>query len=263
MSDISVLTWVLRRERWIVIGGLIAVIGLSWLYLFQHSRMDIQAKGEMAMAMGPMAWSPGHFALILIMWMVMMAAMMLPSAAPAILLYLTITRRRRLKGAAAPAAGFFALGYGIVWAVFSLLATTLQWGLDRTLWLSPRVEITSVVMAGTMLIAAGLYQWSPLKHACLRQCQSPLDFLAVRWREGALGALGTGARHGLFCLGCCWLLMLLLFVGGAMNLFWAAGIALYVLVEKLTPQGRTLSRVAGVFLILWGVAALANAFENS
>lgn len=263
VSYASILTSVLQRDRWIVIGGLAAVIALSWLYVFQQTGMDMQAMGDMAMPMGPVPWSSGHFAVIVIMWIVMMGAMMLPSATPAILLYATITRRRRQKGAAAPAAGLFALGYAAVWGVFGVLAATLQWGLDRALLLSPQMATTSVAVAGIVLIAAGLYQWSPLKQACLRQCRSPLDFLLIHWRDGARGAVAMGGRHGLFCLGCCWVLMLLLLVGGAMNLLWVAGIALYVLVEKLAPQGQTLSRAAGVLLTLWGVAVLANRFANS
>lgn len=258
MSDTSVLTSVLLRDRWIVIGGLVAVIALSWRYLFQQSSLNMQAMGDMAMPVGPVAWSSGYFAVVVIMWIIMMAAMMLPGATPAILLYATITRRRRQNGAAAPATGLFALGYAVVWAVFGLLAATLQWGLERALLLSPRIATTSIVVAGIVLIAAGLYQWTPLKQACLRQCQSPLVFLLLHWRDGGRGSLTMGARHGLLCLGCCWMLMLLLFVGGAMNLLWVAAIALYVLVEKVAPQGHTLSRATGVLLTVWGVAVLAN-----
>lgn len=262
MSDTPVLTSVLRRDRWIVVGCLLAAVALSWRYLFQRTGMDMQAMGDMAMPMGPMPWSLGYFAIIVVMWVVMMAAMMLPSATPVILLYATMTRRRREQGAAAPGAGLFALGYVVVWAVFGVLAATLQWGLDAALLLSPTMATTSVALAGLVLVAAGLYQWSPLKQACLRQCRSPLDFLLVHWREGGRGALVMGVRHGLFCLGCCWVLMLLLFVGGVMNLLWVAGIALYVLIEKVVPQGQVLSRAMGVLLILWGVAVLSSGFAN-
>ncbi|QRM35317.1 DUF2182 domain-containing protein (plasmid) [Microvirga sp. VF16] len=220
--------------------------------------MDMQAMGDMAMPMAPMPWSPGYFALIVAMWIVMMAAMMLPSAAPVILLYATIARRRRQQGAAAPAAGLFALGYVVVWAVFGLLAATLQWGLDAALLLSPLMATTSVAVAGLVLVAAGLYQWTPLKQACLRQCRSPLDFLLGDWREGSRGAVAMGTRHGLFCLGCCWMLMLLLFVGGVMNLLWIAVLALFVLIEKAAPGGHWIGRAAGAVLTAWGGAALLS-----
>ena len=150
----------------------------------------------------------------------------------------------------------------MVWAAFSLLATTPQWALDRALLLSPVMATTSVALAGLVLIAAGLYQWTPLKQACLRQCRSPLDVLIVHWREGAGGATIMGARHGLFCLGCCWVLMLLLFVGGVMNLLWVAGIALYVMIEKLAPGGAAVSRALGLLLMLWGLAVLGASFND-
>ncbi|WP_445504678.1 DUF2182 domain-containing protein [Microvirga sp. G4-2] len=258
MSETSVLASVLRRDRLIVIGGLLGVVALSWLYLFQRTGMDMQAMGDMVMPMTPMPWPPGYFGLIVAMWVVMMAAMMLPSAAPVILLYATIARRRRQQSAAAPAAGFFALGYVAVWAVFGLLAATLQWGLDAALLLSPLMATTSVAVAGLVLVAAGLYQWTPLKQACLRQCRSPLDFLLVHWRAGARGAVAMGARHGLFCLGCCGILMLLLFVGGVMNLLWIAVLTLVVLIEKTAPGGHWIGRAAGAALMAWGGATLLS-----
>lgn len=262
MTETSVLASVLRRDRWIVTGGLLVVVAMSWLYLWQRAGPDMGAMGDMAMLMGPVPWSPGDAAVVAAMWVAMMAAMMLPSATPAILLFAVLTRRRREQGSAAPGAGLFALGYVLVWAVFGLLATTMQWGLDAALLLSPAMATTSVALAGLVLVTAGLYQWSPLKQACLRQCRSPLDFLLVHWRKGARGAVAMGVRHGLHCLGCCWMLMLLLFVGGVMNLAWVAGIALYVLIEKVAPQGRGLSRAAGALLILWGVAVLGNGFAK-
>lgn len=262
MSDTQVLTSVLRRDRWIVTGGLLAVVALSWLYLVQQSDMAMPSMGDMAMPMAPMAWTPGYFALILLMWTVMMAAMMLPSAAPVILLYATIVRQRRLKGAAVPGAGLFVSGYIFLWAAFSLIATSLQWALDRAALLSPQMATTSVAVAGFVLIAAGLYQWTPLKQACLRQCRSPLDFLMTNWREGAWGAMVMGARHGLFCLGCCWVLMLLLFVGGVMNLLWVAALALFVLVEKTAPGGPWVGRALSVPLVVWGVAVLGHGVAN-
>ncbi len=201
MSEASSLDYILRRDRAVVIGGLLGVILLAWLYLLQGAGMDMHTMGGMIMPMAT-SWSPGYFALLVVMWAVMMAAMMLPSAAPMILLYNVIARRRRAQGEAVAGAGVFALGYIAVWAAFSVTATTLQWGLDAAALLSPTMATTSVAVAGVVLVAAGAYQWTPLKQACLRQCQSPLGFILGNWREGTRGTLIMGLRHGLFCLGC-------------------------------------------------------------
>ncbi len=258
MSEVSALEYMLRRDRAVVIGSLLSVILLSWLYLVQGAGMDMQSMGDMAVPMAMTSWSPGYFALLVVMWAVMMTAMMLPSAAPMILLYATIARRRRTQGNTVAGAGVFALGYVAVWAAFSLTATTLQWGLDAAALLSPAMATTSVVTAGIVLVVAGVYQWTPLKQACLRQCQSPLSFILGNWCEGAHGALTMGLRHGLFCLGCCWMLMLVLFVGGVMNLFWIASLALFIMVEKTAAGSQWLSRAAGAGLIAWGGATLLS-----
>lgn len=255
----SILASTLRRDRWVVVGSLSAVVAVSWLYLLWGAGMDMQAMSDMATPMTPRPWSLGYSALIAAMWLVMMAAMMLPSAAPAILLYDTIARQRGLQASIVPQAGFFTLGYLIVWAAAGLLGAVLQWILDKALLMSPHMATTSVAVAGSTLIAAGLYQWTPLKQACLRQCRSPFDFLLGNWREGPRGAVTMGVRHGLFCLGCCWMLMLLLFVGGVMNIFWVASLTLFILAEKLVPVGRRLSQVAGAVLIVWGGAVLVSA----
>jgi len=152
----------------------------------------------------------------------------------------------------------FALGYLLVWCGFSLAATLLQWGFDNAGLLSEKMAFANAVLTSTVLIAAGVYQWTPLKDACLRHCRSPSEFLFRHLRLGLLGAVGTGVRHGLFCLGCCWMLMALLFVGGLMSLAWVGAIALFVLVEKTMPWGDRMSRFSGVLLILWGVANLVR-----
>jgi len=249
----------LRRDRVLVVFCLLLAIVLSWSYLLSGAGM-MQEMGDMLMPMSSGPWTPAHVALVLVMWAVMMAAMMLPSAAPMILLYATIARRRSERGQPASAANAFAFGYLAVWAAFSLAATALQFGLEQAALLSPMMESTSTVLAGAVLIANGLYQWTPLKQACLRHCRSPLDFIVTRWRPGAGGAFLMGLDHGAVCVGCCWLLMLLLFVGGVMNLAWIAGIALFVLIEKLSPAGHWIGRGAGVVLVAWGVAILFASF---
>lgn len=245
----------LRHERLLVVGGLLAAIVLSWSYLLAGAG-TMQEMDGMIMPMSGGPWTAGHALLMLAMWAVMMAAMMLPGAAPMILLYATIARGRRARGERTGSAGIFALGYVMVWSGFSIGAVALQYALEQAALLSSMMETTSVALAATVLIAAGVYQWLPLKQACLRRCRSPLDFMLTRWREGTRGAFLMGATHGVYCVGCCWMLMLLLFVGGIMNLAWIAALALFVLVEKLVPAGHWIGRIAGVALVAWGIATL-------
>jgi predicted metal-binding membrane protein len=252
----SVLEAALRRDRIIVISALVAVVVLAWGYLLVGAGMSTHEMTGMPMSRHQ-SWTLGYVAVVLVMWAVMMAAMMLPSAAPMILLFAAIARRRQTAGNTPADAGVFGLGYVAVWAAFSLIAVALQFGLDQAALLSPMMNTTSRALAGTVLIGAGVYQWTPLKQACLRRCRSPLDFLMTEWREGRMGAFVMGLRHGGYCLGCCWVLMLLLFVGGIMNIGWIAGIAMFVLVEKLTPPGHWIGRGAGVALMVWGLATLA------
>lgn len=208
---------------------------------------------DMAMsAMQPMAWTAGTAALMFFMWWIMMVAMMLPSAAPMILLFAAVNRKQRDKGSPYAPTGIFAVGYLAVWGIFSLLATAAQWGLESSEFLSSMMVGTSVVLGAVLLIAAGVWQLTPLKHACLKHCRSPIHFLSHHWRKGRLGAFRMGVEHGAFCLGCCWFLMALLFYGGVMNLYWIVGLALFVLLEKVLPGGHRLGGVAGVGLVAWG-----------
>ena len=184
-----------------------------------------------------------------------MTAMMLPSAAPMILLFATINRRRSATGTPY-ATGLFALAYLSLWAAFSLAATCAQWGLEHARLLSATMATASTSLAGAVFLLAGVYQLTPLKQACLRRCRSPLEFLSHYWQGGALGAFRMGLRHGLFCLGCCWAMMALLFVGGLMNVLWIAALALCVLAEKVVPAGSLLGQAGGVALILWGGVTL-------
>jgi predicted metal-binding membrane protein len=249
----------LRHDRALVAAGLLLVVLLSWLYLFTGAG-TMQDMDGMLMPMSAGPWTPAYALLMLLMWSVMMAAMMLPSAAPMILLYARIAAGRQGSGPAA-LTGVFALGYLAIWTVFSLAAVALQYALQRLALLSPMMETSSVVLAGVLLVAAGIYQWLPIKQACLRHCRSPLDFVLAHWRTGMAGAFRMGVQHGMLCLGCCWALMLLLFVGGVMNLAWIAGLALLVLAEKLAPAGHWIGRAAGVLLAGWGVATLLHAHQ--
>jgi predicted metal-binding membrane protein len=188
-----------------------------------------------------------------LMWWVMMVAMMVPSAAPTVLLYAGLTRKTRREDAPYAAASVFLAGYLIVWAGFSLSATALQWGLVSIGSMSGMMEITYRPASAALLILAGLYQVSPLKQACLRHCQNPLTFLLHNWKPGPMGALRMGMKNGIVCLGCCWGLMALLFVGGVMNLLWIAGLAVFVGIEKLTPDHPWLKYVSTLGLLIAGV----------
>ncbi len=202
--------------------------------------------------MQPIAWSAGYAVLMFFMWWIMMLAMMLPSAAPMILLYAAVNRKAQERGAPFVPTGVFALGYLGAWGGFSLLAVALQWAFERSALLSSMMVSTSIVLGGLLLIAAGVWQLTPLKHACLKHCRSPLHFLSHHWRKGRWGAIRMGVEHGAFCLGCCWFLMILLFYGGVMNLYWIVGLAAFVLLEKTVPAGHWIGSAAGVGLIAWG-----------
>jgi len=256
MVGFPIIEGTLRRDRLVVVLALLGIIILAWGYLLLGAGMSMDDMGGMPMGQHHPIWTPSYAALALAMWAVMMAAMMLPSAAPMILLYGTIANLREKKGDPAVGAGVFGSGYIVVWAAFSLAAVALQFGLDRAQLLSPTMSVTSRYVAGAVLIAAGVYQWTPLKEACLRRCRSPLEFLATEWREGRVGALKMGLRHGAYCLGCCWMLMLLLFVGGIMNIAWIAAVAAFILIEKVAPAGHWICRAAGVLLVVWGAAIL-------
>ncbi len=248
-----------RRDRRVVVAGLVGVIALAWAYILAGAGTGMSpfASGMASAMTAPAAWSPGYALVMLAMWWVMMMAMMLPSAAPMILLFATVNRRRRAAGGASVATGVFAAGYVLAWGGFSLAAIGLQWLLERVALLSPAMTTSSVLFGGALLIAAGAYQFTPWKHACLRHCRTPFQFVMRHWREGRRGALAMGLHHGAFCLGCCWVLMGLLFYGGVMNLYWIVALAVFVLIEKTFPAGHRLSMLGGLGLIVWGGAVIA------
>jgi predicted metal-binding membrane protein len=250
-DESSPLGFILLRQRIIGLVVLLLFIAFAWWYLLHGAGMPM----DMNMAQ---AWTPGYAGLVFIMWWVMMIAMMLPSAAPMILLYGLMNRRQASRGSASVSSAIFALGYLTVWGAFSLLATTLQWQLEKLALMSPAMVTTSAVLGGLILIAAGLYQLTPFRDACLQSCRGPIEFFARFWRPGAAGAWKMGLRHGLFCLGCCWMLMALLFYGGVMNLYWIIGLTSYIFLEKLVPRGMLVSRLASVVLIVWGAFVLAG-----
>lgn len=256
MTSGSALEAILKRDRAIVLAGLIGVTAVCWAYLIAMAT----AMGDMPQSMGEAvamtrvrAWSLTDFTLMFVMWVVMMIGMMVPSATPMILIFAMHNRRQHSQGRPFVPTTAFLTGYLIAWTGFSLLATLAQWGLDQAALLSPMMVGTSPLLGGVILIGAGVFQLTPLKNACLSHCRSPLQFIASHWRPGVAGALRMGIEHGAFCLGCCWILMLLLFVGGVMNLLWIAAITIFVLLEKALPWGLAVGRAAGVILIVGGL----------
>ncbi len=206
---------------------------------------------SMAMPTGH-SWSLLDFITMFAMWSVMMVAMMLPSATPLILLHGKINQKRQSQGRAKQPAAFLIGGYLLVWIGFSVLATLLNWGLHTGGLLTSMMGRVTPFLAGVTLLLAGIYQWTPLKNACLAHCRSPMEFLMAHWRKGRWGGVQMGFHHGLYCLGCCWLIMALLFVLGVMNLVWIAVLTTFVLAEKVVPQGHLLGRIAGLAMFAWG-----------
>jgi predicted metal-binding membrane protein len=238
-STADLTSQVFRHQRALVAVSLAALALLGWWYL-------------LATAEHPMAgMRPIPLGALIVMWGLMMVAMMLPSAAPAILTYARVRQHR--GGAAVAASWIFTAGYLAIWLLFSVAAAALQGELA-----GPAMSLRSPALGSAFLIGAGVYELTPLKSACLRQCRSPAEFLSRHWRPGVPGAVRLGVLHGIYCLGCCWLLMALLFVGGAMNLLWVVALAVLVGMEKIVPRGDLIGRVAGVALIAWGVARIAT-----
>ena len=248
-----------------IASGILLVCALAWAYLVHLSRQMSSAAAE-ATAMMDMGmrmdapWAAADVFFTFTMWAVMMVGMMVPTAAPMLLLLArSHVRRGNPADRGTPAIVLpFALGYLAVWVGFSLLATLAQWALHDAALLSPAMAVASPRIAAVVLIAAGVYQLTPLKRACLRHCQSPMGFLMTHWRDGVSGAFHMGLRHGVYCLGCCWVLMCVLFAVGVMNLVWVAVLTAFILIEKLGSGGERVSRVGGVALIALGCLALAR-----
>jgi predicted metal-binding membrane protein len=251
----------LKRDRLVVIAGVFAVVAVAWAYIIYLDRINLdQSVGAMGMASANIrSWSLADFWLMFLMWAVMMTAMMVPTAAPMILLFASVYRKRREKQQPYVATSVFLAGYILVWSGFAALATLGNWGLHQASLMSSMMgESTSSYLGGGLLLAAGVFQWSRLKYVCLNHCRSPIGYVMSSWREGRVGALRMGMEHGAFCLGCCWVLMSLLFVLGVMNLLWIAGLAVFVLAEKIAPQGERVSRATGLLLVAWGAWTMLN-----
>jgi predicted metal-binding membrane protein len=236
-------------DRIVIWGGLAGITGLAWLYLVRMPMTSAGLGGFCARIASAVPPRITDLWLNFMMWAVMMVAMMVPSASPMILMYARIERGR--KDARAHEVWLFAAGYIVVWTIFSVGATAGQLALQRATLLTGGLTATPLV-SGVILAAAGIYQLTPLKDACLGRCRSPMGFFMTEWRDGAVGAFRMGLNHGSVCVGCCWMLMALLFVMGVMNLLWVAAISVLVLIEKATPFGRSIARASGMAMIAAG-----------
>ena len=236
-------------ERVLTATALVALTMLAWSHLVMHETANSMSTSMPASS----DWGVKMLGLSALMCSVMMVAMMLPSAGPMILTYTRVYQKRRAAGAALVPTWLFVAGYLAIWVGFSIVAALAQWGLHQSALPSSTMGQVGPLLGGSLLITAGAFQFSRLKQACLSKCRTPLSFLTTEWREGRIGAFVMGLRHGAFCTGCCWALMLLMFVGGVMSLVWMAALALYFLTEKLLPWGDGISRLVGGLLILAGV----------
>lgn len=247
---------VIRRDRNIVLAGLAAIVLVAVMYTINMA----QASGDMASTMmhqhdhAPQGidsfWS------LFVMWTVMQVAMMSPTAVPMILMHTKVERSRHPDRSPVGRTTIFFLGYVIVWTTFSAVLALVQAALQSSALLLPRMAGVSPWLAGGVLVAAGLFQFSRLKEVCLSHCRSPVTYFMLEWRTGRSGALLMGLKHGLYCAGCCWALMLLLFVAGVMNLLWMAVITALVLIEKVLPNGALIGRIAGAGMVIWGIGLI-------
>jgi predicted metal-binding membrane protein len=242
------------RERALLVAGLAIVCVLAWGF-------TIWGAQDMA-PFEPRPWSAGQFAAVLLMWVVMMAAMMLPAIVPMVDAFATINRRRRERDAPYVATAYFVGGYLLAWSGYSALATLAHWGLERTGWLDTLMQSTSLAMSGALFLAAGLYQWTPLKEVCLTRCRSPIGFVLSEWCDGALGAIAMGLRHGAYCIGCCAVLMALLFAVAVMNLVWVTALTVLVMIEKLLPGAAFWRHAIGAVFTLAGIVLIGRALAG-
>lgn len=260
MPKANRLEYILKKDRVIVSSALFLLCLLSWLYIiYLYKQMYPMNMDALFFAMPMTAdWTWTDFVLLFLMWFVMMIAMMTPSVTPLVLVFATINRKRKEQQNPFVPSGYLLSGYFIVWAAFSLFATLLQWLLQQVSLLNPEMETTSKILGAIILISAGIFQFTSLKVRCLKYCRTPIDFILRKWKHGKWGALQMGMDNGIYCLGCCWILMILLFVSGIMNLLWIAIIAIFVLIEKVLPAAKLVSSIAGIALIGYGLFILVE-----
>ncbi len=247
----------IQRDQYLIISSLAALVALAWAYLLV---LDLNMRDMPNMASGIHSWTPTDFVMMFVMWAVMMFAMMVPSAMRSVLIYARIVAREESQDPLVTPSLVFVFGYIVIWTLFSIMATALQWAMAMAALLSPMMVTTSSSLGAALLVAAGIYQLTPFKNSCLKHCHSPVMFMATHYKKGIRGAFQLGLRHGAYCLGCCWLLMGLLFVGGVMNLIWILAISAFVLVEKLLPAQIQSTRITSLIMISAGSVYLVGSY---
>ena len=244
------------EDRKVIISGLFIVAAIGWVYMFYLAwAMDNMHLVDMWMPPrgGTRSWTAWDLFMLFIMWLTMMVAMMTPTATPMVMMFSTVNKHKKAKQQPYAPTFIFLTGYLVAWAIFSLVISAIQWPLHENGLLNPMMNSRSYLMSGGLLILAGLYQWTPMKDACLKQCRTPLGFLMTAWKDGNWGAFKMGLHHGLFCVGCCWALMAILFAVGVMNMLWVILITIFVLLEKILPfSPLTMRLITGLVLIAWG-----------
>ena len=236
-----------NHSKALVVSAVLLLILLSWYYMLFG----------MSMNMSPVkTWNLADLSMLFLMWAIMMVGMMLPSAYPVIMLVEKLNQRRRQQTSTYTSSLFFVLGYLLVWSAYSLVITVVQYALHYSSLLSPMMVSANLYFSAALLIGAGLYQFTDLKKTCIKHCRSPLSMLTLYWREGISGAIALGLRHGQYCLGCCWVLMSLLFATGVMNLKWIFVLSTLVLLEKVIIKKPLLDKILGWLLMLIGGASL-------
>ncbi len=252
------------RDHLIVYGAMLAVCATAWSYMgymgWAMQNMDI-VDMWMPPRAGTRSWQLYDFWMLFGMWAVMMIAMMTPSVLPMVSMYVTVMRSKKSKGQSYAPTIIFLCGYLIAWTLFSVAISVVQYPLHVSGLLNPMMDSRSYLLSGAILVLAGVYQWTPLKDACLEQCRSPLNYLMTSWREGHWGAIRMGMHHGAYCVGCCWALMAVMFAVGVMSVMWMLVITFFVLAEKISPISAKFIRIiSGLGLVMWGVYWLALYF---
>ena len=246
----------LQKDQLFILTGLALITVLAWAYMFRMAWEMVGRGMDINLAcLGH--WGRGDLAHMFVMWSIMMVAMMIPSATPMIIIFATVNRQRSNKQSPFIPTWVFVLGYLTAWTVYSALATMVQWGLHTAALLTHTLVITSPLLGALFLVAAGVFQWTPFRDACMIRCRSPFGFIMTEWREGHRGALIMGLKHGVYCVGCCWMLMILSFVLGVMNMLWMAALTAFMVLEKVTDN-KWISRVAGMILVVWGLWVVAG-----
>ena len=243
------------RSRWSVFALVASIAAIGWIYLI-YMVWVMENMHLVDMWMPPhvavRVWTAYDFLMLIVMWMLMMAAMMLPSTLPMVWIHNTMSQNRKKKRHSSVPTFIFVMGYVATWSLYSIVATLLQWQFHKKGLMDPMMDSNSYLLSGSILLIAGLYQWTPLKEACLNKCRNPVGFLISNWRDTYRGTFNMGLSHGLYCVGCCWALMAILFAVGVMNMLWIVILSVFAIVEKTLLPPAVGKYLIGSLLIVWG-----------